>query len=227
MTSIPKSWRAGKAWLCVVSLILMQVALAFIAVFVCCGIFGYALKRSPVGLFLINATAGMLAVFITLLFAQPKTVEQLKASFDLQKPELKTALFLVVSGACLAGVAVFLIKTGHGAPRSSLVEDFSASGSNGMAWLQFLGITAPLIEEFVVRGYLYPAFRQSYSVIFSVVSVLVIAVLNHFTLVMSSILAAAAVLGLNVLLCLIREKTGSLWNCILCHISYNVVCSLT
>ncbi|HLX71635.1 MAG TPA: type II CAAX endopeptidase family protein [Verrucomicrobiae bacterium] len=226
MTTVPKNWRAGKAWICFASLIAMQVVLAIIVVIFCRLIINRPSTDQPITSVVLNATGGLLAVIITLLFARPGTVEQVKSFFALERPKLETALALTAAGAGLAAVIVLLIKHGFTPPRNPLVKDLSASGPSGMIWLRFLLLAAPFVEEFVMRGFLYPAFRQSYSITFSVVSILVIAVFEHLPMT-TSIIGPAAVISLNVLLCLVRERTGNLWNCILCHLAYNIVCTLT
>ena len=227
LTDIPTNWSAGKAWICVASLFAMQVGLALTATLFSHLVVGYPLNRQPIASFLLNATAGLLAVFITLVFARPRTLEQFRSSFGLKNPKLQTALASIGVGTIFGGVAVLAIIKGFGSPRNHLVESFSTSGSTGLILLRFLLILVPFIEEFIVRGYLYPAFRQSYSVIFSVISIVAIALVNHFAPVTSSLVAALAVIFLNIVLCLIREKTNNLWNCVLCHLAYNLVCALS
>lgn len=213
-------------WLCAGSLALTQFALGIaVAAFSV-----YVLGRSPVhwsgGVLLLNLISECLALFVVLLFARPKSIKSAAELFAFKVPKLTAATLMIVLGAALAIVAVYLVNNGGGNPQTALVHNLSGSGPSGIVWLRFIIIITPIVEEIAVRGYIYTAFRGSYSITVSVTMILLIAGAAHFTAITSSWVAAGALLALNLLLCIIRERTDNLWNCVLCHGAYNLVCAL-
>jgi membrane protease YdiL (CAAX protease family) len=97
-----------------------------------------------------------------------------------------------------------------------------------LKWLLYAGeviLLTPFYEETVMRGFLYKAFRGSYGILGSVAAVLCANTWFHWGLVSKPLSFAMVSLG-ALLLCLIRERTESLWNCILFHCAYNTVATL-
>jgi membrane protease YdiL (CAAX protease family) len=80
-------------------------------------------------------------------------------------------------------------------------------------------------EETVTRGFLYRAFRGSYQVFASIVCVLLFVGYFHWGLTAQPLAFVLLLIG-AVLLCMIREWTGSIWNCILFHAAYNATVTL-
>ncbi len=83
----------------------------------------------------------------------------------------------------------------------------------------------PFFEECAFRGYLYMAFRNEYSVIWSVVSVVAVMLVFHPD-TFSSLNLVLGLIFLNVATCLLREKAQNLWPCITCHVVYNLMAAL-
>jgi uncharacterized protein len=86
-------------------------------------------------------------------------------------------------------------------------------------------LLTPFYEETVMRGFLYRAFRGSYGVLASAAFVLLVVAYFHWGLLSRPLSFACIALG-SLLLCGIREWTGSLWNCILFHAAYNATVTL-
>jgi membrane protease YdiL (CAAX protease family) len=94
----------------------------------------------------------------------------------------------------------------------------------GAAWGFFALKTillVPFYEEVVTRGFLYRAFRGTYGVPSSVFVVVLFSGYFHWSSVSRSLFTFFSLALLWVLLCIVRETTTSLWNCILCHSVYN------
>jgi membrane protease YdiL (CAAX protease family) len=79
----------------------------------------------------------------------------------------------------------------------------------------------PFVEESIMRGFFYRAFRGSYSVAVSTLLVVAIALATHWTQDYRSWVALIALGAGNVLFCFLRERSDGLWDCILCHFVYN------
>ena len=95
-------------------------------------------------------------------------------------------------------------------------------------WWSYAACTvllAPFYEEMVMRGFLYRSFRGSYAFLPSTGFVLLIVAYFHWGLLSPPLSFACIAVG-SILLCAIREWTGSLWNCILFHAAYNATVTL-
>ena len=107
-------------------------------------------------------------------------------------------------------------------------EAQSVKLAGGLRWRLYAAavvVLTPFYEETVMRGFLFKAFRGSYGVPTSVAVILCANTWFHWGLVAKPMSYAMVSLG-ALLLCLIRERTGSLWNCILFHCAYNTVATL-
>ena len=93
------------------------------------------------------------------------------------------------------------------------------------SYVAYLVALAPFFEETVIRGFLYRAFRGSYGVAPSILSVLVPVAYFHWGL-LSRPLSFICIVAGAVCLCMIRERTASLWNCVLFHAAYNATVTL-
>jgi membrane protease YdiL (CAAX protease family) len=82
-------------------------------------------------------------------------------------------------------------------------------------------LLAPVIEEVVNRGFLYKAFRGSYSLEISMALLVLLAIVTHWPQCHNSPSATFSLGVLTIVQCYLREKSGSLWDCILCHFVFN------
>jgi hypothetical protein len=84
-------------------------------------------------------------------------------------------------------------------------------------------VTAPLVEELVYRGVLYPAFQVRAGRMRAVVVVALMFAVAHFTQYAGSWLILVAVTLLSFVITLIRSYTGQLLPCVVTHLVYNGV----
>jgi len=90
----------------------------------------------------------------------------------------------------------------------------------------FTGVLiVPLYEEIATRGFLYTAFRKSYGPSITTVLILIFSAYFHWGAISHSPLTTMSLVSLWILVCLVRERTSSLWNCVICHVAYNAVVS--
>ena len=83
------------------------------------------------------------------------------------------------------------------------------------------GLSA-LYEEIIMRGFIYRAFRSSYGVIPSTLLILFTSGLLH-TFAFRSFGDVAVCFITWILLCQVRERSLSLWDCVLGHAAWNAV----
>jgi CAAX protease family protein len=84
-------------------------------------------------------------------------------------------------------------------------------------------ITAPLVEEVVYRGILYPGIERKWGKVAGVVVVTLLFALVHVPQYRSSVAAVTAILSLSLVLTLLRALTGKLLPCVATHLVYNAV----
>jgi membrane protease YdiL (CAAX protease family) len=80
---------------------------------------------------------------------------------------------------------------------------------------------APFCEELFMRGFLYRAFRGSYSILASTALIVGITAIMHVDQFLQSWAAVITISAMTVLQCFLRERTGNLWDCIICHLVFN------
>jgi membrane protease YdiL (CAAX protease family) len=88
-------------------------------------------------------------------------------------------------------------------------------------FLASLVLLAPFFEEVIYRGFLYRAFRGSYPVAISMAIILAWTANTHWSQYSQSLMAAFGLSLLTIVQCWLREKSDSVWDCILCHLAYN------
>jgi membrane protease YdiL (CAAX protease family) len=96
-----------------------------------------------------------------------------------------------------------------------------ALGPERYFFLAPLILLAPLFEESINRGFLYKAFRSSFGMGISMVLIMTWTAYTHWSQYHQSLLAAFDLSILTIVQCYLREKSDSLWDCILCHLAYN------
>jgi membrane protease YdiL (CAAX protease family) len=96
-------------------------------------------------------------------------------------------------------------------------------GWHDLFYVFFVVSLGPFYEEVVLRGFLYSAFRRGYGWIASTLVVLCVTAYFHKGAVSGSFWTALCLGSLWVLFCQVRERTPSVWNCVLCHAAYNAV----
>jgi membrane protease YdiL (CAAX protease family) len=102
------------------------------------------------------------------------------------------------------------------------VATFSTAGEFYWSFFVVYSIlVVPFFEETVLRGFLYRSFRGSYGVGPSTILVLCVAIYFHWGLVKANWVSLVVLMVGGSVLCIMREYTGSTWNCVLFHAAYN------
>ena len=203
-----ESWRPRSAWNCLLTSALVTVLIA--GFIVANGLY----SREKIGVSIILSCLILFAV--TLGFSGVRTMRAFKESFA----------FIPISQAQVASAAAsgFLIQVA-----TLYVFD------GGLAHLELrrsfntylpAALMAPFLEEPVWRGFFYKAFRNRYPAWTSTILVVAISLLFHGRPVLH--LHGAIAIGLlNLAACILRERSGSLWPPIICHLAFNVIPAAT
>jgi membrane protease YdiL (CAAX protease family) len=170
------------------------------------------------GLMLFRSASWLL---ITYLVVRPSALSFFLRDLGLtQRPTIIG--WLLCWGAIGLALLDLLLAPSEGGPTQSRAAFFRRGGIG--AWSShtlYLVFISPFTEEVVMRGFLYPAFRQRLGVLLSIGCVLCVALFFHWRLVTEDMSAFwLFILGFTTLCC-IREHTGSTWHCVMFHAVYN------
>ena len=167
------------------------------------------------------AALDSLLLVTVLLFSRPLSAPEFLARLGFsRRPTL--------AGWCAGWVAIALAILDHyGAARGWTASARTLPQRGGYPTEQMVFLVAttviigPVVEEIVTRGFLYRALRASFSLIAAIGLVICFSAFFHVGSMGRSVFTTACLVSLWVMLCIVRERTGSLWNCVFCHCIYN------
>jgi hypothetical protein len=84
-------------------------------------------------------------------------------------------------------------------------------------------VTAPIVEELVYRGILYPAVQAKFGRVTAIVAVAGLFALVHFPQYSGSVLILVSLTLLSFVLTVVRAYTGKLLPCFVIHFVYNLI----
>ena len=101
-----------------------------------------------------------------------------------------------------------------------IVDELIATQESQKRLIMILGacVIAPVAEEIVFRGYLYPVVKRYTEPVIAAIFTGII-----FGAVHGQIWAVIPLSLFGILLAILYEKSGSIWACILCHALFNIV----
>jgi hypothetical protein len=107
----------------------------------------------------------------------------------------------------------------RGVPPSSILRQQAWGSQLGLvAFVFFTAAVVPFVSESFIRGVLYPAYRSKFGIY--VATFLVLAFEAWLDRQGHTALSLSVLLLRGVLLCVIRERTASLWNCVLARAAF-------
>jgi membrane protease YdiL (CAAX protease family) len=125
----------------------------------------------------------------------------------------------------------FVVAYGHYKNYIPTTSQLAALRHGGQAaWFAFIILTVctgPFCEEVTMRGFLYRAFRTTYGQVVSTVIVFCVDGYFHWNIISQSLYFFACHTVFQVAMYQLRERTKSVWNCILPHAVYNATISLS
>src|SRR5262249_36410209 len=129
--------------------------------------------------------------------------------------------FAACCGVALGVIDLLCLSKGWTSPNRIALAAYADGGLPLLLTKISALLTAPFFEELALRGFLYRRFREKYCEVTSTALVIVVGALFHWAGITGSIYTAACLILLWILLCAVRERTASIWDCILCHAAYN------
>ncbi|HYG82538.1 MAG TPA: type II CAAX endopeptidase family protein [Pyrinomonadaceae bacterium] len=131
-----------------------------------------------------------------------------------------------------AGIAVLLLAAGLafmkivGGEPTELDKLLSSSTATRVTIALLAALTAPLVEEIVYRGVLYPALQRAMGMTWAVVLVSVLFTLPHVPQYRNNLGVIMVILVLSLCLTLVRALTGRLLPCFIIHLVFNGIQSV-
>lgn len=131
-----------------------------------------------------------------------------------------------------AGIAVVLLAAGlaftqfMGGEQTELDKLMRSSNATRITIALLAAVTAPLVEELVYRGLLYPALQRTLGMFWAVVLVSVLFTLPHVPQYYNNLGVITVILVLSFCLTLVRALTGRLLPCFIIHLIFNGIQSV-
>jgi membrane protease YdiL (CAAX protease family) len=178
----------------------------------------------PLGVCILGVIWHALGFLLVLMISGTWSLSRFVRDFQLHKPSFRGALTYGFIGAGIALSWVIVADQYFGQPPPIQTSFPVMHGGTGveLGWIILLVLYAAFIEEVLFRGYMYRAFRIGWGIFTSTVCVMLITLLFHWNVVTRSNASLVLHSMLAVFLCVVREKSDGLWNCIICHCSYNL-----
>jgi membrane protease YdiL (CAAX protease family) len=129
---------------------------------------------------------------------------------------------VIAIGLYALGLAIFQI---FGDQETALVRMLNSSQAARYSIVVMATLTAPLVEEVVYRGVLYPALRRRVGMLWAVVGVMLVFALIHVPQYLPSLGAISTIGVLSLSLTLLRAYTGRLLPCVVVHTIFNGLAS--
>jgi membrane protease YdiL (CAAX protease family) len=217
-------WSARDAWKCLGMLLVFGVVLGPV-VFVPGLLFPgfHRWHGSGFGFFSVSILHYAIGLLTAAYFARTETLASFWKGFGLDRKPSDYFWFGVTMALIIRGFGHFMLihGWGKGLTNYDIVAFKNAAGPERYFFLAPLLFLAPLFEESINRGFLYKAFRGSYSMGISMVLIVAWTAYTHWSQYSHSLLAAFDLSMLTMVQCYLREKSDSLWDCILCHFAFN------
>ncbi len=213
-------WRARDAWVCFAVVYGLTVAAAInLFVFSWRWPSAFNLSSSQAAFFV--TMCGLLIAFgVTLAFTKVSSPDKFLKVFRLNHRPTALAGWGVLFGIGLAFLAMYFTRIGW-THDTALTSRFASAEPSLHVALSLLLLVGPFLEESMMRGFLYPAFRGSYPRMASTAIVVAMSLLMHPDGLSSPGILTLLIISLNAVLCSLRENSVSLWDCIICHLAYN------
>jgi membrane protease YdiL (CAAX protease family) len=175
----------------------------------------------------LSATRAISWLFFTYLFSCTWSFFGFVEGVGLRRMPGRTLWWSVLIAVGIGLLNVYLVTSGWSPPDQ---HETSYHHQRAEIWLfhsVFISTLGPLYEEVTLRGFLYKAFRRSYGQVTSTVIVVGVTAYLHWNKSMQSAGALVCLFSLWTMLCILREKTNNVWNCVVCHAAYNFTLTLS
>lgn len=178
---------------------------------------------SPVGVVIMRGIYFAVHIFLAAYFARTESFALFWKAVGLDRKPTGYAWFGVTAafGIQLIGHIVYVTGLARSYHVNYELELFRETHGSGRYLYLLPLVMAAFWEEPVYRGFVYKAFRGSHSVMVSTAIVIGITAYTHWNQYSHFGWAVISLSSWMVVQCYLREKSDSLWDCILCHLVFN------
>jgi membrane protease YdiL (CAAX protease family) len=134
--------------------------------------------------------------------------------------------WLFFFAGCGLSVLVFVVTAKMQAPEDVPIEELFHYKNTAMLFMAMAVLVAPLVEETVFRGYLYPLFAKTFGVAFGVIVTGVLFGLMHGAQLGWTWGLVFVLIAVGVIFTFVRARTGSVFASFLLHLGYNSTIAL-
>jgi membrane protease YdiL (CAAX protease family) len=217
-------WTARDAWKCLGMFLALELITGMFLSVLDWKLHGfYRWRGGGFGHFVVRVSLYSLQLLVAAYFARTEKLAAFWKGFGLDRKPSDYAWFGVTTAVIIRLLGHVIIVQGWGKGVSN--HDISAfrytPGFEKYFFLAPLLLLAPVFEESINRGFLYKAFRGSYPIGFSVALIVAWTAWTHSEQYFHTWVAVVDLSLLTLVQCYLREKSDSLWDCILCHLAYN------
>lgn len=219
------SWRARHGFGCALALVLSSLALnqALRAAFESnAGFADWVISHSLLVEDLRFFFRACLWLVIVYLFSRAPAISSFLDQAGLKQRPTFSGWIMAWTAVALGSVLLILITKGILQPNEVAAQQHVFGGARWRFFIVQTVVLAPFYEEVVMRGFLYRAFRGSFQSLPSALLVVALdSVYFHWGLASRDLITFLALIFGGLVLCAIRERTVSTWNCVLFHAVYN------
>jgi membrane protease YdiL (CAAX protease family) len=137
----------------------------------------------------------------------------------------KNPFFYFLSG-CGLSLLVALLTASMKTPENTPIEELFKYRSTALLFVGMAVLVAPLVEETLFRGYLYPVFARSMGVTPAILLTGLLFGLMHGAQLGWTWSLVAILTAVGVIFTLIRARTGTVFASFLMHLGYNSLISI-
>ncbi len=216
-------WSAWDGWKFLGMMVVIDVAWYYVtgAVYVSAP-YLHQLRWSPYGVVLMTTIFVGLKVLTAAYFARTESIRSFCSAVGLDRKPTNYAWFGVAAalGLRLLSHSIYTLGWARGYSDYDL-SLFRASHTPDRYLYLFPLLVAAFWEEPVKRGFLYKAFRGTYSIAASIAVILVYTAYAHWNQYAHMGWAVISLSVITAVQCYVREKSDSIWDCILLHLVFN------
>jgi membrane protease YdiL (CAAX protease family) len=144
-------------------------------------------------------------------------------SFNAGPP--KNPAFFLLAGAGLS-LAVAVLSSRMKAPENTPVEELFKYRQTALLFIAMAVLIAPLVEETLFRGYLYPMFARSFGIWPGIILTGVLFGFMHGAQLGWTWSLVSVLIMVGIIFTFVRARTGSVFASFLMHLGYNSLISV-
>lgn len=129
--------------------------------------------------------------------------------------------WLYLAAGCGLSIVVFIATAKIQAPEDVPIQELFKYKNTAMLFMAMAVLVAPLVEETVFRGYLYPLFARSFGVAAGIIITGILFGLMHGAQLGWTWGLVSVLVAVGIIFTFVRARTGTVFASFLLHLGYN------